>query len=103
MINLLGMKSVVVCCQLVLVLICTLVNQSAHAKWDEERDVTTNGKEELVYYYKTNEQGQKLVNMLPRKRIGHPEDLDSTLLMLCAPQSHFINGAVIAADDGFGV
>ena len=35
--------------------------QFAHAKWDEERDVTTNGKEEFVYYYKTNEQGQKLV------------------------------------------
>lgn len=38
-----------------------LVNQMAFAKWDEERDVTTNGKDELVYYYKTNEQGQKLV------------------------------------------
>ena len=35
--------------------------QAAFAKWDEERDMTTNGKEELVYYYKTNEQGQKLV------------------------------------------
>jgi NAD(P)-dependent dehydrogenase (short-subunit alcohol dehydrogenase family) len=41
--------------------------------------------------------------MLPRKRVGQPQDLDSTLLMLCAPQSHFINGAVISADDGFGV
>ncbi len=38
-----------------------LTSQVAFAKWDEERDVTTNGKEELVYYYKTNEQGQKLV------------------------------------------
>ena len=38
-----------------------LISQVAYAKWDEERDVTTNGKEELVYYYKTNEQGQKLV------------------------------------------
>ena len=61
MTNMFGMKSVVVCCQLLLVLICAVVNQSAHAKWDEERDVTTNGKEELVYYYKTNGQGQKLV------------------------------------------
>jgi len=33
----------------------------AYAKWDEERDVTTNGKEEFIYYYKTNEQGHKLV------------------------------------------
>lgn len=37
------------------------VGQPALAKWDEERDLTKNGKEELVYYYKTNEQGQKLV------------------------------------------
>ncbi len=47
--------------------------------------------------------GQKLVQMLPRKRIGKPEDLDVVLMMLCANQSHFVNGAVIAADDGFGV
>jgi hypothetical protein len=37
------------------------LSQGAYAKWDEERDVTTNGKDELVYYFKTNEQGQKLV------------------------------------------
>lgn len=37
------------------------MGQPALAKWDEERDLTKNGKEELVYYYKTNEQGQKLV------------------------------------------
>jgi hypothetical protein len=55
------MKFVIASSQLVLVLICAVVNQSAYAKWDEERDMTTNGKEELVYYYKTNEQGQKLV------------------------------------------
>jgi len=42
-------------------LICALSGQSAYAKWDEERDVTTNGKDELVYYYKANDQGQKLV------------------------------------------
>jgi NAD(P)-dependent dehydrogenase (short-subunit alcohol dehydrogenase family) len=38
--------------------------------------------------------------MLPRRRLGRPEDLDSTLVMLCASQSHFVNGAVIAIDDG---
>lgn len=37
------------------------MSQSVYAKWDEERDMTVNGKEELVYYSKTNEQGQKLV------------------------------------------
>lgn len=49
------------------------------------------------------EAGQKLIQMLPRRRVGSPEDLDAVLLMLCADQSHFINGAVIAADDGFGI
>lgn len=40
---------------------CMLASQAVFAKWDEERDVTTNGKDELVYYFKTNDQGQKLV------------------------------------------
>lgn len=40
---------------------CLFASQSVFAKWDEERDVTTNGKDELVYYYKTNGLGQKLV------------------------------------------
>ena len=45
----------------VTIVLCGLAVQSAYAKWDEERDITTNGKDELVYYYKTNDQGQKLV------------------------------------------
>src|SRR3990167_3282160 len=49
------------------------------------------------------EAGQKLVQMLPRKRVGQPKDLDALLVMLCSDQSHFINGAVISADDGFAV
>lgn len=48
------------------------------------------------------EQGKKLVQMLPRKRLGQAGDLDALLVLLCADQSHFINGAVISADDGFG-
>ena len=40
--------------------------------------------------------------MLPRKRIGKPEDLAAVLVMLASGQSPFINGAVIAADNGFG-
>jgi NAD(P)-dependent dehydrogenase (short-subunit alcohol dehydrogenase family) len=49
------------------------------------------------------ESGRKLIASMPRRRIGEPADLDTTLLMLCANESHFINGAVIAADDGFGL
>lgn len=49
------------------------------------------------------EQGKKLIATLPRKRVGKPQDLDTTLMMLCANESHFINGAIIQADDGFGL
>ncbi|MEO9101805.1 MAG: SDR family oxidoreductase [Burkholderiaceae bacterium] len=58
---------------------------------------------EINHHHWETEQGKKLVNMLPRKRIGKPEDLDALLVLLASDQSHFINGAVIAADDGFGV
>ncbi|HEY8606863.1 MAG TPA: SDR family oxidoreductase [Noviherbaspirillum sp.] len=46
------------------------------------------------------EQGQQLISMLPRKRLGQPEDLDGLLLLLAADESRFMNGAIITADDG---
>jgi len=58
---------------------------------------------EINHHHWGTEQGKKLVELLPRKRVGQPQDLDTALLMLCANESHFINGAVIQADDGFGV
>lgn len=47
--------------------------------------------------------GRKLMQMLPRKRVGRAEDLDAVLLMLVADESQFVNGAIIAADDGLSV
>jgi NAD(P)-dependent dehydrogenase (short-subunit alcohol dehydrogenase family) len=44
--------------------------------------------------------GQKMVQAMPRKRVGKPADLDAALMMLCSNQSGFINGSVISADDG---
>ncbi len=58
---------------------------------------------EINHHQWSTEQGQKLVAMLPRKRVGQPQDLDAVLMMLVANQSHFVNGAVIQADDGFGL
>ena len=58
---------------------------------------------EINHQHWNTEQGQKLVQLLPRKRVGQPQDLDALLVMLCANESHFINGAIIAADDGFAV
>ena len=58
---------------------------------------------EINHHHWDTEQGQKLIAMLPRKRVGSPQDLDALLVMLASDQSHFVNGAVIAADDGFAV
>ncbi len=57
---------------------------------------------EINHHHWQTEQGQKLVQMLPRKRIGTASDLDAILVMLASNESHFVNGAIIAADDGFG-
>ena len=58
---------------------------------------------EINHDHWRTEQGQKLIAMLPRKRVGQPQDLDALIVLLASDQSHFINGAVIAADDGFAV
>ena len=48
-------------------------------------------------------EARKFVESMPRKRVGSPEFLDPVLLMLCASESHFVNGAVVSADDGFSL
>jgi NAD(P)-dependent dehydrogenase (short-subunit alcohol dehydrogenase family) len=58
---------------------------------------------EINHHHWQTEAGQKLLQMLPRKRVGQAQDLDVVLMMLCANESHFINGSVIQADDGFAV
>ena len=35
-----------------------------------------------------------------RKRLGEPDQLDSTLLYLVSPASEFVTGALIKVDDG---
>ncbi len=46
------------------------------------------------------ESGRKLVQMLPRKRIGKAIDLEGLLVLLASENSGFVNGAIVAADDG---
>jgi NAD(P)-dependent dehydrogenase (short-subunit alcohol dehydrogenase family) len=55
---------------------------------------------EINAEYFDSERGKQLIDMLPRKRVGQPENLDGLLLLLASDESQFINGAVIAADDG---
>lgn len=58
---------------------------------------------EINHEHWQTESGQKLIQMLPRKRVGQPHDLDAVLMMLASDQSGFVNGAIIAADDGFAL
>ncbi|MEN9781708.1 MAG: hypothetical protein RL087_814 [Pseudomonadota bacterium] len=58
---------------------------------------------EINHHHWQTEAGQKLINMLPRKRVGEPKDLDALLVLLASNESHFVNGSVIAADDGFAL
>ncbi len=44
--------------------------------------------------------GDDWVQQLPRKRLGDPAQLDSTLLFLVSPSSEFVTGTYIRADDG---
>lgn len=54
--------------------------------------------------YWQSEGGAKLLSLLPRKRVGEPRDLDGILLLLAAgEESRFINGAVIAVDEGLHI
>lgn len=43
--------------------------------------------------------GDGIMQSFPRKRIGRPADLDSTLLYLVDPASHFVTGTCITVDD----
>lgn len=47
--------------------------------------------------------GQKLIEMLPRRRVGDAKDLDGLVMLLASDEARFINGAVIAADDGLAI
>ncbi|APW37906.1 short-chain dehydrogenase [Rhodoferax koreense] len=57
---------------------------------------------DINHHHWQTDHGEKLIQTLPRKRMGKPEDLDGLLVLLASGQSHFVNGAIIAADDGFG-
>jgi NAD(P)-dependent dehydrogenase (short-subunit alcohol dehydrogenase family) len=47
--------------------------------------------------------GKKLVQRLPRQRLGQVDDVSGALVLLCSPASRFINGVALAVDDGLSV
>ena len=44
--------------------------------------------------------GQNLINRIPQRRLGTPDDLNAPLLMLASDASAYMTGAVIAVDGG---
>ena len=50
-----------------------------------------------------SEGGRKLVERLPRRRVGKVEDLAAALLFLVDPTARLINGAVVPVDDGLSI
>ncbi|CAH2604535.1 Gluconate 5-dehydrogenase [Rhodovastum atsumiense] len=56
---------------------------------------------EMAEDFLTTEAGHRMVQSLPRQRMGEPRDLDALLLLLCSDgPARFINGSVMVADDG---
>lgn len=52
-------------------------------------------------YFKSDK-GKKLIESLPRRRIGRPTDLDGMLLLLASGASAFVTGSAIVVDDAQG-
>ena len=49
------------------------------------------------------ERGQALVKRVPQRRLGHVDDLEGALLLLCSDASSFMTGATVAVDGGHAV
>ena len=47
------------------------------------------------------DRGRAIVDRTPAARLGRPEDLVTTLLWLCSPESRFVTGVVVPVDGGF--
>ena len=59
---------------------------------------------ELNADFFNGEAGRKLMQGLPKRRIGEPSDLDGALLLLASPgASRFTTGAIINVDDGYSI
>ena len=50
-------------------------------------------------FFETNE-GKEMIETIPQKRLGKPEELDGALLLLCTELGSFMTGSVIRVDGG---
>ncbi len=49
------------------------------------------------------QRGQAIVERIPARRSGEPEELMEILIWLCSPAARFVRGVVVPVDGGFGV
>ena len=47
-----------------------------------------------------SEPGLEMIKRIPQRRIGRPDELDGTLLLLASDASSYISGSVITIDGG---
>ena len=47
--------------------------------------------------------GQKLIERIPQRRIGKPEELDGALLLLASGAGSFMTGSIVTVDGGHTV
>ena len=50
-------------------------------------------------FFETDE-GKKMIELIPQKRIGFAEELDGALLLLCSGAGSFMTGSIIKVDGG---
>tara|TARA_R110000868_G_scaffold259361_1_gene517107 strand:- start:6438 stop:7271 length:834 start_codon:yes stop_codon:yes gene_type:complete len=62
---------------------------------EQNRTLLTNSDDSLT------DRGTTIINRTPMSRFGKPEDLNSTLLWLCDPETSFVTGTTIPVDGGF--
>jgi NAD(P)-dependent dehydrogenase (short-subunit alcohol dehydrogenase family) len=50
-------------------------------------------------FFDTDE-GKRMIELIPQKRIGKPEELDGALMLLCSELGSFMTGSIIRVDGG---
>jgi NAD(P)-dependent dehydrogenase (short-subunit alcohol dehydrogenase family) len=55
---------------------------------------------EMTEGYLATEDGQRMIERIPMRRVGDPSELDAALLMLAGSGGSFITGSLVTVDGG---